>query len=322
MISSGSNLARTTPSVVIGCHEQALGQPKVKAIWSVTKISRQCGSEWSDRKGCSDEIRDKKDLGILQMDPTNPEWDSWLYRIGCPVWGCKEWGGIVYPLGTPSTEYLSWYSQHFPTVEGNSTFYAVPPVSTFEKWRDQAAPGFKFCFKFPKSISHDKQLTFCDVELKDWLHKLSILEEADHLGPTFLQLGPSFAYKSLDRLEKFLRALPNQWPWAVELRHLDWFDAGPQETRLEDLLRELQIDRVLFDSRPLNSLDPSDLTETASQVRKPKSPFRTSVTGTRPMVRLIGRNNPNEVTQYWQFWATQINDSFARFGTVCIHCLD
>jgi|LakMenEpi03Aug12_release.lakeMendotaPanAssembly.Ray.scaffolds.fasta_scaffold4076708_1 uncharacterized protein YecE (DUF72 family) len=26
------------------------------------------------------------------------------------------------------------------------------------------------------------------------------------------------------------------------------------------------------------------------------------------MVRLIGRNNPDEVTQYWQFWATQIND--------------
>jgi len=242
------------------------------------------------------------------MDPTNPVWDSWSYRIGCPVWGCKDWSGVVYPTGTPSTDYLSWYTRHFPTVEGNSTFYAVPPVSTFEKWRDQSIPGFKFCFKFPKSISHDKQLTFCEEELKDWLSKLAILESAGRLGPTFLQLGPSFAYKSFDRLEKFLRGLPRSWPWAVEVRHSDWFDAGPMEMRLENLLRELHIDRVLFDSRPLNSLDPSDPSETASQARKPKSPFRTSVTGSRPMVRLIGRNDVEQVTDFWQFWAIQIND--------------
>ncbi|XZE22322.1 DUF72 domain-containing protein [Pirellulaceae bacterium SH449] len=242
------------------------------------------------------------------MDSANLNWDSWLYRIGCPVWGCKEWGGVVYPQGTSSSEFLTWYSRSFPTVEGNSTFYAVPPTATFEKWRDQTVEGFRFCFKFPKSISHDKQLSFCDSELKDWLHKLSILEKAGRLGPTFLQMGPSFAYRSFDRLEKFLRALPRDWPWAVELRHSDWFDAGPQEARLEDLLRELNIDRVLFDSRPLNSQDPSDVSEAASQTRKPKSPFRTSVTGTRPMVRLIGRNSPDEVVDYWRFWAQQIHD--------------
>lgn len=242
------------------------------------------------------------------MDSTNLNWDSWLYRIGCPVWGCKEWGGVVYPQGTPSSEFLTWYSRSFPTVEGNSTFYAVPPVATFEKWRDLTVEGFRFCLKFPKSISHDKQLSFCDGELKDWLNKLSILEQAGRLGPTFLQLGPSFAYRSFERLEKFLRSLPRDWPWAVELRHSDWFDAGPQEARLEDLLRQLNIDRVLFDSRPLNSQDASDVTEAASQTRKPKSPFRTSVTGTRPMVRLIGRNSPEEVIEYWRFWAHQIND--------------
>ena len=242
------------------------------------------------------------------MDPTFPSWDSWLYRIGCPVWGCKEWGEVVYPTGTSSTEYLGWYTRHFPTVEGNSTFYAVPPISTFEKWRDQAAPGFKFCFKFPKSISHDKQLSFCDSELRDWLNKLSVFESSGQLGPTFLQLGPSFAYKSFARLEKFLRSLPAEWPWAVEVRHSDWFDAGPNESRLDDLLSDLRIDRVLFDSRPLNSRDPSDVSESASQARKPKSPFRTTVTGTRPMVRLIGRNDPAEVVDYWKFWARQIDE--------------
>jgi hypothetical protein len=57
--------AHAAPTIVIGCHEQGLGQPKVKAILFVPEISSPSGSEWNDRKGCSDAIRDKKDLGIL-----------------------------------------------------------------------------------------------------------------------------------------------------------------------------------------------------------------------------------------------------------------
>jgi len=41
-------------------------------------------------------------------------------------------------------------------------------------------------------------------------------------------------------------------------------------------------------------------------MRKPKSPFRTTVTGRRPMVRLIGRNDAAEVTAYWEWWSEQI----------------
>jgi len=63
---------------------------------------------------------------------------------------------------------------------------------------------------------------------------------------------------------------------------------------------------VLFDSRPLNSLDASDETEQASQSRKPKSPFRTTLTGKRPMVRLIGRNDASEIIGYLEWWAIQI----------------
>ena len=235
-----------------------------------------------------------------------PNWDSWLYRIGCPVWGCKEWGGLVYPERIASEHYLSWYSHAFPTVEGNSTFYGVPSRATFEKWRDQSAEGFQFCFKFPRRISHDCMLVRCESEQKEWLNCLEILRNDGKLGPTFLQLGPSFGYSRFGALELFLRGLPKDWPWAVEVRHRDWFDAAECENRLDGLLEELQIDRVLFDSRPLNALEASDSMEQASQKRKPKSPFRTTTTGKRPMLRLIGRNECGEVTDYWKQWAAQI----------------
>ena len=240
-------------------------------------------------------------------NPThNAKWDTWSYRIGCPVWGCKDWANDIYPNGTQSVDYLAWYSRAFPTVEGNSTFYAVPPKATFEKWRDNSAETFQFCFKFPRKISHDNRLVNCNSELAEWLERLDVLRSASKLGPTFLQLAPSFSFAYFPHLEKFLRRLPKDWQWAVEVRHQDWFDNADKESQLCDLLQSLGMDRVLFDSRPLNSIPASDATEAASQTRKPKSPFRTTITGPRPMVRLIGRNHAAEVAGYWEWWSEQI----------------
>jgi len=249
----------------------------------------------------------------VQSSNQNPRWDRWLYRIGCPVWGCRTWGDSVYPKGTSAEAILGWYSRMFPTVEGNSTFYAVPPTETFQKWRDCSAETFQFSFKFPRRISHDLKLMQCDHERKEWLARLEILRDAGRLGPTFLQLPPSFSFRYFPQLKTFLHQLPRDWPWAVEVRHLDWFDEGNQEARLDELLQSLGIDRVLFDSRTLNAMDATDASEEASQKRKPKSPFRTSITGKRPMLRLIGRNDVAEVEESWRQWS-QIIANWIRDG--------
>ena len=246
--------------------------------------------------------------GIAVPPVASVDWNRWPYRIGCPVWGCRHWSGAVYPKGSPSGDGLAWYSRMFPTVEGNSTFYSVPAAESFLKWSEQAASGFRFCFKFPRAISHDRQLVGCEGMLKEWIERLDILANHDRLGPTFLQLGPSFSFAHFPQLAYFLKQLPSQWPWALEVRHRDWFDAGDNESRLDDLLRSLSIDRVIFDSRPLNALEASDASESASQVRKPKVPLRTTVTGRRPMVRLIGRNDVQEVCEYWDEWAQTLCD--------------
>jgi uncharacterized protein YecE (DUF72 family) len=234
------------------------------------------------------------------------EWGSMPYRVGCPVWACRHWENVVYPLGTSADDILAWYSRSFPTVEGNSTFYSVGAPSLFEKWRDLTPESFRFSFKFPRRISHDLKLVGCDLELKEWLGRLEILYESGRLGPTFLQLAPSFSFRYFRQLAQFIEQLPRDWPWAVELRHADWFDESECEARLNELLERRSIDRVLFDSRPLNALDASDVAEQASQQRKPKSPWRCTVTGRRPMLRLIGRNSLDEVAGYWDQWAQQI----------------
>jgi uncharacterized protein YecE (DUF72 family) len=237
----------------------------------------------------------------------------WLpLRIGAPVWACSEWAGQVYPERTPRTAWLQWYSATFNTVEGNSTFYALPPIETFEKWAEQTLPGFQFSFKFPKQISHDAQLQHCQTLTRDFLSRIEVLAKADRLGPTFLQLGPAFGPDRLAHLESYLQSLPREFPWAVEVRHEAWFDAdtaqpnagnNSNEQRLNELLRRLAIDKVLFDSRPLFQSPPEDPIETESQARKPKTPVRQTVTAGRPMLRIVGRNRVELADRFFDQWA-------------------
>ena len=78
--------------------------------------------------------------------------------LGCPIWGLKGWVGNFFPAGAKQRDFLALYSRRLNTVEGNTTFYAIPDQTTVERWRDETPPGFKFCLKFPKIISHQLRL--------------------------------------------------------------------------------------------------------------------------------------------------------------------
>ncbi|MFB8787738.1 MAG: DUF72 domain-containing protein [Potamolinea sp.] len=64
------------------------------------------------------------------------------FLIGCAVWGHKSWVGELYPKKTKAADFLKLYSQRFTTVEGNTTFYAVPDAETVKHWVSQMQPGF------------------------------------------------------------------------------------------------------------------------------------------------------------------------------------
>ncbi len=46
--------------------------------------------------------------------------------LGTSSFTAKGWEGSFYPKGTRSADYLSFYAEHFDTVEVDSTFYACP----------------------------------------------------------------------------------------------------------------------------------------------------------------------------------------------------
>ncbi|MEM7782549.1 MAG: DUF72 domain-containing protein [Planctomycetota bacterium] len=232
---------------------------------------------------------------------TNDSFHNSLYRIGCPVWSCPHWKGSVYSHRAPKDRWLRQYSQIFGAVEGNSTFYGIPRIETFERWAEQTVPGFRFCLKFPRIISHEKELMHVEHELGLFLQGVEVLARGERLGPTFLQLGPSFGPSKFDRLAFFLKSLPTEYDFAVEVRHLDWF-REPAESKLNELLIQLAMERVIFDSRPLFSELPEDEIERASQSRKPKSPVNKIVTGNQPMLRLVGRNKVSKTAPWVEEW--------------------
>lgn len=171
--------------------------------------------------------------------------------IGCPIWSFKGWVGNFYPKGTKSTEFLHEYARRLTTIEGNTTFYAVPAAKTITAWIEQTPELFRFCPKVPKAISHNgKLMDYMDraLEFVEVMRPLG-----PRLGPMFLQLPPSYSPRLTDDLTRFLETWPKEIRLGVEVRHLDWFDA-PHHEALNQMLSANNMARVVIDTRPIRSL--------------------------------------------------------------------
>jgi uncharacterized protein YecE (DUF72 family) len=176
--------------------------------------------------------------------------------LGTSSFTATGWEGSFYPKGMRSSDYLAFYAERFHTVEVDSTFYACPAARTVSNWASRTPDDFIFSVKVPQTITHEKVLRGCDVELKEFLDTMDILGKK--LGPIVFQL-PFFnrrvfqdRHEFLDRLVPFLKRLPAAYKYAIEIRNRDWLDA-----ELANLLRDYRITLVLQDRAWMPS--PSEL---------------------------------------------------------------
>ena len=140
-------------------------------------------------------------------------------RAGTSGWSYKEWKGFFYPEKLPAKDMLRYYSERFPTVEVNNTFYRLPNLTTLEGWLSQVPEDFSFVLKASKRITHDKRLK--DVgDSVDYLLRTSGTLGA-RLGPFLVQLPPNMK-KDVPRLRDFLAIFPARA--AFEFRHASWYD--------------------------------------------------------------------------------------------------
>ncbi len=179
------------------------------------------------------------------LDELPPRIQSPSIYIGCSVWTDRSFVGKVYPQGTPAKNFLKIYCQQFNTVELNTTFYSIPSVEKVKKWKEVATPGFQFCPKISRSISHsnniDQQRHLLDIFLEAVLH----FEQA--LGMTFMQMSPYFQPSNMAALQKLLAQIPKGFLLAVELRHPAWFSDAVAQHELFSFLQEYGIVAVMTD---------------------------------------------------------------------------
>lgn len=203
------------------------------------------------------------------------------YYLGTPGWATKAWVGRLYPTATRASEFLERYARVFNTVEGNTTFYALPTPEVVKRWDDQTPSHFRFCFKFPRPITHDKQLVNAEPEVGGFLDRIAPL--GDKLGTLFLQLPPHFT--DLARLAAFLDRLPRGFRYAVELRHPSLFALDHE---VYEVLRERGVDLVTMDTRGLQRGHTLEFAEV--RARKPNLPVIARSTAMRPLIRCVPEN--------------------------------
>ena len=175
-------------------------------------------------------------------------------RIGTSGWnyptGKGTWNGLFYPprKGRASTvrgfDELSYYAEHFNTVEVNSTFYGTPRAQVSRAWADRTPAGFEFSLKLYQKFTHPgmyKAARLGDLPASpEELDALARVNRADidqfrsgieplattgKLGALLAQFPPSFkdTPESRGYLEWMLTAF-REYPVSVELRHSTWSD--------------------------------------------------------------------------------------------------
>jgi uncharacterized protein YecE (DUF72 family) len=178
-----------------------------------------------------------------------------MLRIGTSGWnypgGKGSWNGLFYPprrgraSSVPGFDELTWYAEHFDTVEVNSSFYGPPTPQTATAWARRTPPGFEFCLKLHQQFTHPEMykrsalgdLPAASTEALAALSRVTAsdvdrvragldpLAAAGKLGALLAQFPASFhdTPASREYLAWVLRTFQD-YPVSVELRHGTWSD--------------------------------------------------------------------------------------------------
>ena len=68
--------------------------------------------------------------------------------LGTSSFTATGWEGSFYPRGPESSDYLSFYADHFDSVEVDSTFYACPSAKTVSGWFSKNAGQLHLPLRF------------------------------------------------------------------------------------------------------------------------------------------------------------------------------
>lgn len=167
--------------------------------------------------------------------------------VGCAKWGRKEWIGKIYPPKTKEKDFLSLYVNHYNSIELNATHYKIYGAEAIAKWAEKAKDkNFLFCPKMYQGVTHKGSLKGKGFLTSEFLR--GVIAFKQHLGPIFIQVSETFSPSRKDELIDYLRALPTDHSYFLEVRHHGWFDKPAIKEELFSSLKKMNIGTVITDT--------------------------------------------------------------------------
>jgi len=236
-----------------------------------------------------------------------------VIRVGTCSWTEKSLieSGTFYPPGVASAEArLRHYASRFDTVEVDSSYYAIPALTTTSRWVERTPEGFLFHVKayaaltghninpntLPKELSEllapaERKQASLRIEDPAFTREIAAvlraalvpLKSARKLGFIIFQYPPWFGYKTahLDYLLECKEMMAGL-PIAVEFRHGSWLTPNRAPQTLE-FLRRHRITYVVSDEPQFGTLA--------------TVPFLPETTTVVAYIRLHGRNKEAWLTK-------------------------
>lgn len=195
--------------------------------------------------------------------------------------GLTSWGDhpSLYSESTSVKDKLFDYSGHFPIVEVDSAFYAIPSVANVEKWCSETPKSFRFVLKAYQGMTghlrEDLPFETKNDMFQAFKAAVDTFQKYDKLGMLLFQFPPWFdcAPKNVNYLRYIRQQLPNE-RIAIEFRNQTWFSATMKHKTLQ-FLRAYNYIHTICDE---------------PQVGAGCVPFVPEVTHSDALIRMHGRN--------------------------------
>jgi uncharacterized protein YecE (DUF72 family) len=203
--------------------------------------------------------------------------------VGTAGFSYNDWKGNFYPPGISQSSMLQEYARHFPVVEINSTYYAIPEPERINSMARRTPPRFQFNIKANREMTHE--IGNGKRVFEEFRRAIRPLEDHGKLGCVLAQFP--WAFKNTEKNRRYLQGLAERLAGldtVVEFRNASW-----ETDEVLDLLSASGLGYCCVDEPRLKGLP---------------SP-RIALTSRVGYVRMHGRNAEN--------WWAQGRESWERY---------
>ncbi|MGM9950094.1 MAG: DUF72 domain-containing protein [Lysinibacillus sp.] len=171
-----------------------------------------------------------------------------MIYIGLTGWGDHP---TLYSGVTSSRDKLFDYSGHFPIVEVDTSFYAIPNRVNVEKWCNDTPGNFKFVVKAYQGMTghlrDDLPYETRNDMFNAFIECAQAFQEHGKLGMVLVQFPPWFDCSAKNvQYVRYIKQQLGHFPIAIEFRNQTWY-AGDMKERTLQFLQEQNLIHTVCD---------------------------------------------------------------------------